>query len=89
MYYFGSEKSVHIFLRSNFCQANSSYAIQDEVPARSERQKGGMYPVLKIAFLGYKSHVFLGSKISSLVFFGVHNIRSMYFFFGGGGGAKY
>ena len=58
VYFFGSEKSARIFLGLNFCQANSSYAIQAKVPARSERQKGGMYTVLKIAFLGYKSHVF-------------------------------
>ena len=58
MYFFGSEKSARIFLGSNFCQANSSYAIQAKVPARSERQKGSMYTVLKIASLGYKSHVF-------------------------------
>ena len=58
MYCFGSEKSARIFLGSNFCQANSSYAIQAKVPARSERQKGSMYTVLKIAFLGYKSHAF-------------------------------
>ena len=36
MYFFGSEKSAHIFLGSNFRQANSSYAIQAKVPARSE-----------------------------------------------------
>ena len=53
--FFGSEKSAHIFLGSNFRQANSSYAI-----------KKVMY--------------FFGSKISSLVFLWVHNIRSMYFF---------
>ena len=56
--FFGSEKSARTFLGLNFCQANSSYAIQAKVPARSERQKGSMYTVLKIAFLGYKSHVF-------------------------------
>ena len=55
VYFFGSEKSACIFLGSNFCQANGSYAIQAKVP---ERQKGSMYTVLKIAFLGYKSHVF-------------------------------
>ena len=38
VYFFGSEKSARIFLGSNFCQANSSYAIQAKVPARSERQ---------------------------------------------------
>ena len=82
VYFFGSEKSACIFLGSNFCQANSSYAIQAKVPdpARSKRQKGSMYTVLKIAFLGYKSHAFFGSKISGLIFFWVHNIRSMYFF---------
>ena len=80
VYFFGSEKSARIFLGSNFCHANSSYVIQAKVPTRSERQKGSMYTVLKIALLGYKSHVFFGSKISSLVFFWVHNIRSMYFF---------
>ena len=80
--FWGSEKSARIFLGSNFCQANRSYAIQAKVPARSERQKGSMYTytVLKIAFLGIKVMYFLGSKISSLVFFWVHNIRSMYFF---------
>ena len=36
VYFFGSEKSVRIFLGSNFRQANSSYAIQAKVPARSE-----------------------------------------------------
>ena len=36
MYFFGSEKSARIFLGSNFRQANSSYAIQVKVPARSE-----------------------------------------------------
>ena len=55
VYFFGSEKSARIFVR----QANSSYAIQAKVPARSE----GMIRI-----------------ISSLVFFWVHNIRSMYFF---------
>ena len=59
MYFFGSEKSAHIFLGSNFRQANSSYAIQAKVPARSES-------MIQI--------------ISSLVFFWVHNIRSMYSF---------
>ena len=54
----GSENSARIFLGSNFCQANSSYTIQAKVPAISERQQGSMYTVLKIAFLGYKSHVF-------------------------------
>ena len=58
VYFFGSEKYAHIFLGLNFCQAISSYAIQAKVPSRSERQKGSMYTVLKIAFLGYKSHVF-------------------------------
>ena len=38
VYFFGSEKSARIFLGLNFCQANSSYAIQAKVPARSERQ---------------------------------------------------
>ena len=37
VYFFGSEKSARIFLGSNFRQANSSYAIQAKVPARSER----------------------------------------------------
>ena len=74
MYFFGSEKSAHIFLGSNFCQANSSYTIQAKVPARSERQKGSMYTVLKTAFLGSKVMYIFGSKISSLVFFWVHNI---------------
>ena len=37
VYFFGSEKSVRIFLGSNFRQANSSNAIQAKVPARSER----------------------------------------------------
>ena len=59
MYFFGSEKSARIFLGSNFRQANSSYAIQAKVPARSES---------------------MNRIISSLVFFWVHNIRSMYFF---------
>ena len=36
VYFFGSEKSARIFLDSNFRQANSSYAIQVKVPARSE-----------------------------------------------------
>ena len=35
----GSEKSACIFLGSNFCQANSSYAIQAKVPARSKGRK--------------------------------------------------
>ena len=71
MYFFGSEKSARIFLGSNFCQANSSYAIQAKVPTRSKRQKGSMYTVLKIAFLGYKSHVYFGSKIcQSCIFLG-------------------
>ena len=38
VYFGGSEKSARIFLGSNFRQANSSYAIQAKVPARSERQ---------------------------------------------------
>ena len=59
VYFFGSEKSARIFLGSNFRQANSSYAIQAKVPARSES---------------------MNRIISSLVFFWVHNIRSMYFF---------
>ena len=59
MYFFGSEKSARIFLGSNLCKANSSYAIQSKVPTRSERQKGSnLYTVLKIVFLGYKSHAF-------------------------------
>ena len=77
MYFFGSEKSAFFFFfwggggGSNFCQANSSYTIQAKVPARSERQKGSMYTVLKIAFLGYKSHVFfLGLKFPVLYVFG-------------------
>ena len=58
-YFFGSEKYKRIFWGSNFCKANSSYAIQAKVRTRSERQKGNnLYTVLKIAFLGYKSHVF-------------------------------
>ena len=36
VYFFASEKSARIFLGSNFRQANSSYAIQAKVPARSE-----------------------------------------------------
>ena len=36
VYFFGPEKSARIFLGLNFCQANSSYAIQAKVPARSE-----------------------------------------------------
>ena len=36
VYFFGSKKSARIFLGSNFSQANSSYAIQAKVPARSE-----------------------------------------------------
>ena len=36
VYFFGSEKSACIFMGSNFRQANSSYAIQAKVPARSE-----------------------------------------------------
>ena len=36
VYFFGSEKSARILLGSNFHQANSSYAIQAKVPARSE-----------------------------------------------------
>ena len=36
VYFFESEKSVRIFWGSNFCQANSSYAIQAKVPARFE-----------------------------------------------------
>ena len=59
VYFFGSEKSARIFWGSNFRQANSSYAIQAKVPARSES---------------------MNRIISSLVFFWVHNIRSMYFF---------
>ena len=59
MYFFGSKKSAHFFLGSNFRQANSSYAIEAKVPARSKS-------MIRI--------------ISSLVFFWVHNIRSMYFF---------
>ena len=43
------------FFGFEFCQANSSYAIQ-------------------------ANRVFLGSKMSSLVFFWVHNIRSLCFF---------
>ena len=63
MYFFGSEKSACIFLGSDIYQSNSSYAIQAKVPTRSERQKGSMYTVLKITFLGYKSHVsFWGAK---------------------------
>ena len=45
LYFFGSEKSARIFLGSNFFQANSSYAIQAKVPARSERQKGSIFRV--------------------------------------------
>ena len=59
VYIFGSEKSARIFLGSNFRQANSSYAIQAKVPARSES---------------------MNRIIASLVFFWVHNIRSMCFF---------
>ena len=59
VYFLGSEKSARIFLGSNFRQADSSYAIQAKVPARSES---------------------MNRIISSLVFFWVHNIRSMYFF---------
>ena len=36
VYFFRSEKSARLFLGSNFRQANSSYAIQAKVPARSE-----------------------------------------------------
>ena len=36
VYFVGSEKSAGIFLASNFCQANSSYAIQAKVPTRFE-----------------------------------------------------
>ena len=39
VYFFGSEKSARSFLGSNFRQANSSYAIQAKVPARSERSE--------------------------------------------------
>ena len=43
MYFFGSEKSARIFLGSNYCQGNSSYAIQAKVPARSETQLEYVY----------------------------------------------
>ena len=36
VYFFGSEKSARILLGLNFRQANSSYAVQPKVPARSE-----------------------------------------------------
>ena len=36
VYFFESKKSARIFLGSNFRQANSSYAIQAKVPARSK-----------------------------------------------------
>ena len=57
VYFFGSKTSARIFLGSNFRQANSSYAIEAKVPARSKS-------VIRI--------------ISSLVFFGVHNIRFIF-----------
>ena len=69
VYFLGSEKSARIFL----VQISTRLIVLTQ-------QKGSKYTVLKIGFLGYKSHVFFGSKISSLVFLWVHNIRSMYFF---------
>ena len=64
VYFFGSEKSARIFLGSNFCQANSCYAIQAYKIRKHDSNN------LHVA----------GSKISSLVFFWVHNVSSMYFF---------
>ena len=50
-YFFGSKIfNSCIFLGSNFCQANSSYAIQAKVTTRSESQKGSMYTVLRLHF---------------------------------------
>ena len=60
MYFFGSEKSARIFF---WVRISARLIVLTQ-------QKGSMFTVVKIAFLGYKSHVFFwGSKISSLVFF--------------------
>ena len=81
VYFFGSEKSVRIFLGSNFRQANSAYAIQAKAPARSKSMIRiiCMYLDCRIS-RRIKVMFFSGSKMSSLVFFWVHSIRSMYFF---------
>ena len=58
MYFFGSEKSARIYLGLNFHQANSSYAIQAKVPARSES-------MIRIICMTSRSAKFPGSCIFS------------------------
>ena len=65
VYFFGSEKSARIFLGSNFRQANSSYAIQAKVLARSESMNR---IISSLVF-------FLGAQYKVHVFFWVQNIR--------------
>ena len=63
VYFFGSEKSARIFLGSNFRQANSSYAIQAKVPARSETMIRIISSLVLFWVHNIRSMYFFGCKI--------------------------
>ena len=50
MYFFGSAKSARIFLGSNFCQANDSYAIQAKFPQDPQGRKAVCILFLRLPF---------------------------------------
>ena len=63
VYFFGCEKSARIFLGSNFRQANSSYAFQTEVPARSESMNRIISSLVFSWVHNIRSMYFFGCKI--------------------------